>query len=286
LERLNSASISRYDDAAALLAGRIGPGQIIPDEQLAVAGLGLDLTAEQRATLSREQTAAMLREGIAFEAVLMAGLSLYITRLRVADPRLEYALHEIGEETRHSRVFLSVVDQVAPTAVNPLAEQPWLRRLDALGSHFIIANPAVLFTMILGGEEIPDLIQKLAAEHPDTDPHLAAVARYHRREEARHLAFAQLLLPEAWAAAGPFERRAVRHLVPVIIGSMWDFLIHPGVYATVGLPAWETWKAVKRCPQRVALRHRATRPVLDQLIAVGAIDRARVPRQWRTLCGV
>ena len=49
---------------------------------------------------------------------------------------------------------------------------------------------------MLAGEEIPDLMQKLASEHPETDPLLAEVNRYHRQEEARHLAFARMRLPE------------------------------------------------------------------------------------------
>ena len=50
---------------------------------------------------------------------------------------------------------------------------------------------ALLLVMVLAGEEIPDHLQKLAAEHPDTDPFLAALNRYHRMEEARHLSFAR-----------------------------------------------------------------------------------------------
>src|SRR5918993_1327972 len=58
----------------------------------------------------------------------------------------------------------------------------------------------------LSREEVPDLLQKRAAEHPDTDPLLAAVNRYHRQEEARHLAFARMHLPELWDRAGKIER--------------------------------------------------------------------------------
>lgn len=72
VERLNQVSVKRFDDAAELFAGRLGDGQLIPDELLSVAGLGLDLTDEQRRLLSREEIGSILNEGIAFEAVLMA----------------------------------------------------------------------------------------------------------------------------------------------------------------------------------------------------------------------
>ncbi len=110
--------------------------------------------------------------------------------------------------------------------------------------------------------------------------------RYHRQEEARHLGFARAVLPEVWAKANRFDRFLVRRVAPRIIRGMFDLMVQPGVYETVGLPAWPTWKAANRTPQRVALRHQATRPVLDALIAAGAVRPGRVNRLWRSLCGV
>ncbi len=288
LDRLNRASVARAVDphTAPELAGRVGDGQLIPDELLSVAGLRLDLTPDQRATLSREEVASILVAGVEFEAILMAGLGLEVAYRRdKADPRTTYALHEIGEESRHSRVFLELVDQIGPTAVNPLA-RPLLARLSHLVDDFIIRHPATLYTLILGGEEIPDLLQKLAAEHADTDPHVAAVNRYHRSEEARHLAFARIRVGEAWDDAGAADRWGVRHLAPLVIGGMFDLLVHPGVYETVGLPGWDTWRAVRSDPARIALRHRATRPVLRSLLDAGVVRAGSVPGQWRRLCGV
>ena len=33
-------------------------------------------------------------------------------------------LHEIGEEARHSRAFIRLIDELAPTAVNPIDRRP------------------------------------------------------------------------------------------------------------------------------------------------------------------
>jgi hypothetical protein len=288
VQRLNRASVARVIDpsSAAELAGRVGEGQLIPDELLSVAGLGLDLTTEQRARLSREETASILQAGVEFEAILMAGLALEVAyRSSGRDPRSTYALHEIGEETRHSRLFLELIDQIDPRATNPLA-RPWLMRVSHLVDDFIIRHPATLYTLILGGEEIPDLLQQLASEHPGTDPHVAAVNRYHRSEEARHLAYARLRVGEVWRDAGAPDRWGVRHLAPLVIGGMFDLLVHPGVYETVGLPGWDTWRAVRADPHRRDLRHRACRPVLDALVGAGVLRAGRVPRGWRSLCGV
>ena len=288
LRQLNAVSITRAIDPAVApdLAGHLGEGQVLPDELLSVAGLELELTEAQRARLSREEVASCLLGGIEFEAVLIAGFGLELaTRADLRDPRATYALHEIGEETRHSRMFIELVQELDPTARNPLRRRPftWIQRAAA---GFIIRHPATFHTLVLGGEEIPDLLQQRASEHPDTDPHLAAVNRYHRLEEARHLAFARLRLAELWVDATAVDRWGVRRLAPLVIGGMWDLLVHPGVYETVGLPGWATWRAVRRDPARVALRHRACRPVLNAMLDAGVFRAGRIPAPWRRLCGV
>ena len=78
----------------------------------------------------------------------------------------------------------------------------------------------------------------------------------------------------------------MHRVVPLAITQMFDFLVHPGVYETIGLPGLETWRAVKRLPERVALRHAGTRPVLDALLDAGVVAPGRVPRSWQALCGV
>jgi hypothetical protein len=112
------------------------------------------------------------------------------------------------------------------------------------------------------------------------------VSRYHRQEEARHLAFARMLFPEQWAAAGPVERFLVRHVGSRIATGMFDTIVHPGVYRTVGLPMWKTWRAVNRSAGRTALRHRALRPLLTPLLDAGVFPGGLVPRGWRLATGV
>ena len=112
------------------------------------------------------------------------------------------------------------------------------------------------------------------------------MSKYHRQEEARHLAFARLLFPEQWATAGPIERFLVRHLGSRIAIGMFDTIVHPGVYGTVGLPTWKTWRAVNRSAGRTALRHQALRPLLTQLVDAGVFRGGRVPKGWRRAAGV
>lgn len=286
VSRLTAAASRRVIEPDEEVPGQVGAGQVIPDELLSIAGLDLDLTDEQKATLSREEVAAITQAGIRFEAVLEAGFAVHLaTATDLTDPRWTFVLHEVGEETRHQRLFQRLLGQLAPAARPPL---PHL--LVRLGYRFAIeltaSNPATFYVLVLAGEEIPDLLQKLASEHPDTDPFVKAVNKYHRVEEARHLSFARAVFPEVLAAANALDRFLVRAVVPRMISVMFHDLVHPGVYGVVGLPTWGTWRRARSTPQRVALRHRATRPVLEVVLSAGAVKRGSVPSAWRRLCGV
>ncbi len=286
IQRLNSASARRVIDPDVELPGQVGPGQIIPDELLSIAGLDLDLTPEQKAKLSREEVASIADMGVRFEAVLTAGFALQIaTTDSVTDPRNVYLLHEIGEESRHSRLFLRLHEQLAPEAHNPLSGPVAHFVLDR-AIRRIISLPSLLYTLVLAGEEIPDLFQKKASEHPDTDPFIREVNKYHRLEEARHLSFARAVLPEVWERASLVEKVAVRRVAPLVIRGMFETLVHPGVYGAIGLPTWKTWKAVNHTATRIGFRHEALRPVLGALLDAGVFRPGDINRRWQKLCGV
>jgi len=289
VERLNASSTRRYLDPDVAVPGAPRPlseGPVVPPEMLSIAGLGIDLTDTQLAVLAREELASITEMGLRFEAVLMAGFCLQLSIHRdLTDSRAVYALHEVGEETRHSRLFSRMLSELKPTAVNPL-DSGLLRRLQRWGESEIIKRPALLDVLVLAGEEIPDLFQRKAAEHPDTDPFVKAVSKYHRQEEARHLAFARITVGEHWASASHFERWLVRHIAPLVVTDMFRMTVHPGVYATVGLPTWKTWRQANAAPRRLAMRYEACRGVLRALVDAGVLRAGRVPRGWQKLCGV
>jgi hypothetical protein len=288
VEKLNNASLARIIDPDKDLPGRLGDGQLLPDELL-LPTAGLDaglLDAEQMVTLSRQALASITTAGLQFEAILMAGFGLQIADAPdYTDPRITYLLHELGEETRHSRLFARMLDQLGPPAPNPVDNRV-VDTVAGLVVDQVIHHPALLYTMVLAGEEIPDLLQKRAADHPDTDPFVREVNRYHRQEEARHLAFARMMLPEVWERAGLLDKTLVRFAAPTIIREMYENMIHAGVFGAVGLPALPTWRAARNHPGRVGVRVDATRPVLDALIDAGALERGKVPTPWRGLCAV
>ncbi len=289
IERLSTASLNRILEPDLEVPGAVGDGQVLPDELLSIADLPDvlgRLTPDQKRTLSREEFGSIVDTGVRFESVLTAGFSMEILNHRdLTDPRVTYILHELGEETRHSRLFVRLLSQVGPKAHNPL-DHPVLRVAQNFVVPFLTSRPALFCLLVLSGEEVPDLMQKLASEHPDSDPMIRRVSKYHRQEEARHLAFARMIFPEQWARAGLVERFLVRHLASHIAIGMFDTLVHPGVYRTIGLPSWKTWRAVNRSAGRTALRHRALRPLFNVVVEAGVFGRGRIPWGWRRAAGV
>jgi hypothetical protein len=287
MARLSHVSAKRVIEPDEEVLGDFGPGQILPDDLLLTAGLDLELSAEQKATLSREQVAAMLDGGIRLESVLLAGAGLLMSTWGdLTDPRVTYLLHEVGEETRHSRLFQRMIGQLAPTARNPFHRGvdarigAWLYRLTA-------SHPLLFCVMVLAGEEYPDLVQRRAIEHPDSDDYLRRANQYHREEEARHLAFGRMLLPELWAKASLRERWMARRVAPLLMRLMVETqLSHPGVYAVIGLPPRRTaWKVNHSATQR-ALVAEAMRGVLKSLLIAAPDMKGRLPRGWRRICQV
>src|SRR3954454_12056579 len=268
VSRLSDVSAKRVIEPDQEVLGDFGPGQILPDDLLLTAGLDLELTPEQKAILSREQVAAMLDGGIRLESVLLAGAGLLLsTWPDLTDPRMTYLLHEVGEETRHSRLFARMIGQLQPKAVNPFHD--WLGTAVGRRIYRLTASHPLLFcTMVLAGEEYPDLVQRRAIEHPDTDDYLRRANAYHREEEARHLAFGRMLLPELWATSSRWERWMVRRLAPLLVHRMRNTqLPHRGISPAPALPPRRTARRVARSAQHRELMAEAMRGVLRSLLA-------------------
>jgi hypothetical protein len=159
IERLSTASLKRILEPDVEVTGAVDDGQVLPDELLSIADLPVvlgGLTADQKRTLSREEFASIVATGVRFESVLMAGFALEILDRRdLTDPRVTYLLHEMGEETRHSRLFVRLLTQIRPTATNPFDSR--IAQLAArIVMPFIMSMPALFCLLVLSGEEVPD----------------------------------------------------------------------------------------------------------------------------------
>jgi hypothetical protein len=261
--------------------GRLGDGQVLPDRLLSVAGTGVDATKEQRAALARLELGAVTEWQMRFEAVVQAGFARQVASAPdLASGRVTFLLHEIGEEAGHQRLFQRLV----PSAPDPAA--PALEPIPAVFDQvwpLAMRFPAVLYALVLAGEEILDRFQEDAADDPATDPFVREVYAFHRMEEANHVAFVQAVYAEAWVRASRVERAVVRQVVPRLIGRLFDAKVRPGDYEKAGLPSG-VWGRVRHSDAWTSSRATAARPVLDALVDVGALRRSALPRPWRQLC--
>ncbi len=83
------------------------------------------------------------------------------------------------------------------------------------------------------------------------------------------------------------DRFALRWIVPIGVGCMFDLIVQAFVYRTVRLPPLRTWWRVRRLlPARVAMRRETAREVLEGLLGAGAIRRGHVPPFWRRVAAV
>src|ERR1035441_4535362 len=158
IERLSTASLNRILEPDVDVPGEVGDGQVLPDALLSIAGLPqllASLSPEQKRTLSREEFGSIVTTGVRFESVLMAGFSVEIVSTRdLTDPRVTYLLHEMGEETRHSRLFVRLLEQIRPAAKNPL-DHPVFRVLQHIVIPVLTSMPALFCLLVLSGEEVP-----------------------------------------------------------------------------------------------------------------------------------
>src|SRR4051794_32150709 len=70
------------------------------------------LDEQQRITLSEHEVASMLSVGLWFEVILMQMLTRYAYDLDLREGHAQYALTEVGDETRHSVMFARAVSKL------------------------------------------------------------------------------------------------------------------------------------------------------------------------------
>ena len=183
----------------------------------------------------------------------MAGFGLMLAyQPDLVDPRVTYVLHEIGEETRHSRLFLRVVEQLAPSARNPFTQR-WYSRLDRLATTVALGMEGHVLrdgAHRRGGARSPATSIQRASRHRPVRPRGEPLPP--RRGGASPVVRSHAAARALGRVPPRTERWLVRHVAPLAMEGIFDSLVHPGVYRTVGLPGWRTWNRVRVSAERRA----------------------------------
>lgn len=215
------------------------------------------LTQDQRVTLSRHEVASLASVGIWFETILMQLLLRYAYDRDPTTQHVRYALTEIADECRHSVMFSTMIEKLGCPAYG-------VRRYEhELGRVLKTAMGGVpMFASILIAEEVLDTLQREAMADETIQPLTRQVSRIHVVEEARHVSYARdelVRLRSRISRPGLAAARLVIARSAHVVGTQ---LIHPAVYAPVGLDPAAGRRAARANPaHRETLRWAATRLV-------------------------
>jgi hypothetical protein len=207
------------------------------------------LTREQQVELSKHEVVSVARVGLWFEILLMGMLASHAYNQDPASEHTQYALTEIGDETRHSVMFARWADKHGGAEYKP---HPVVHHL---GKVFRLVAPTgpSMWAATLVAEELLDRLQREGMADERLQPMTRMVSRIHVIEEARHVRFArEELVREMERSRGPLKGGPVLwfHQVFAALAAAFiaESIISPKVYESVGLDARKARRVARRNP--------------------------------------
>jgi P-aminobenzoate N-oxygenase AurF len=252
--RLLVSSAHRSFDPAADLdwAADLDPDlPCLPLHRVSLYGTELwrQLSRPQQLELSRHEVASMMQVGLWFELILMQMLLRYLYDQDPRQPHAQYALTEIGDETRHSVMFARAAGKLGTPRYAPP------RRVHNLGRIYkATAGGPAMFAPVLVAEEILDRLQREAMADDGVQPLVRGINQIHVLEEARHVRYAREELVRMMPGLGRGQLGRQRAVVAVVCSLLADSLIDSRVYRAVGIEP-----AVGRAAARANPHHQQSR---------------------------
>jgi hypothetical protein len=201
------------------------------------------MTPEQRITLSKHEFASVMGTGLWFEIILMQMLVRHTYDLDAQDAAAQYALTEVGDETRHVQMFARALRACECPTYRPPAAIHFLARIYkslAWGPH--------LFAPVLVAEETLDRLQRAMAADESVQPLVRMVNRIHITEEARHVRFGREEVARVFPTLPPLSRGYHQFMTAVVAAVVVSVFISKDVYAAAGLDPKEAVRAAKANP--------------------------------------
>ncbi len=189
-----------------------------------------ELTPSQQLELGKHEVVSVASTGIFLESVLMR---LLAKQAYWGDPlsrHSQYALAELGEETRHTIMFARMIERLGTPSYSPSRAILRLGGMLATTAH----GPS-LWGAILIGEEIIDRLQREVVDDPSIQPLIRMVSKIHIVEEARHVGFARAELTRSVAEMPRYALAYHQATIGRVAWILSRVLINPNVYASVGL---------------------------------------------------
>jgi hypothetical protein len=256
--------LTAIDWDAPLIAGAYWQ----PPERSSLYGTELwdRLTDEQRVQLTKHEIASIASVGVWFELILMQMLVRDIYKRDPLTAHVQYALTEIADECRHSVMFARMIEKMDAPAYGPG------RLAHLLGRFFKATSRGPLtFAAALYVEEILDVRQREGMRDESLQSLSRDVSRLHVIEEARHLRYARDEVARKFNQLSPLDKAHTRLMFAIAAGIATRRLIHPDVYAAVGLDPREAHRAARRNPHWQATQQWAAERAVTFCREVGLI---------------
>jgi hypothetical protein len=219
--------------------------KFMPYERVSLYGTELweRMSEEQRRELSRQELASVASTGLWFELILIQLLTRWAYHQDPQDPRTQYALTEIGDETRHIVMFAKAIARMGTPTYRPRRLVHHLARI-----YKATATGPALFAPVLVAEEITDRLQREMVNDETVHPLVRMVNRIHVVEEARHVRFAREEVARQMAHIGPIAKVVSNLSSAVVAAFVAGTLISPDVYRQAGLDPDEAIRAARNNP--------------------------------------
>jgi hypothetical protein len=223
----------------------------LPPQRVSLYGTKLwdEMSEAQRIELSKHELASIAGTGLWFEIILIQMLARYAYHQDPQAAQTQYALTEIGDETRHVIMFAKAINRLGMPTYRPPVLVHQLARL-----YKAVARGPVLFAPLLVAEEVTDRLQRETMNDESVHPMVRMVNRIHVVEEARHVRFAREELARIMPRVGPVDRLVTSTVAAVVSAFVVSALINPDVYEAVGLDRDRAVRAARRNPHAKATR--------------------------------
>ncbi|WP_031505922.1 AurF N-oxygenase family protein [Streptomyces megasporus] len=224
------------------------------------------MSQEQRMDLARHEAASLASLGIWFEIILMQLLVRHIYDKPLTSAHVRYALTEIEDECRHSKMFARFI-QKAGTPTYPVTR---LHHNLARVLKTVSTTPGS-FAATLLGEEILDWMQRLTFPDERVQPLVRGITRIHVVEEARHVRYAREELRRQMASCPRWEAELTRLGSGESARTMSLSFVNPRVYTDVGLDRREAIAQAKASPHRREVMRTAAGRLTEFLDEIGVL---------------
>jgi hypothetical protein len=249
-----------------------------PPELVSLYGTPLwrRMPEEQRMDLARHEAASLASLGVWFEIILIQLLVRHVYDKPMTSSHVRYALTEIEDECRHSKMFTRFIQRagVRPYPVSRLHHN--LARV----LKTVSTTPGS-FTATLLGEEILDWMQRLTFPDERIQPLVRGITRIHVVEEARHVRYAREELRRQMAGCPRWEAELTRISSGQAARVMSASFVNPRVYTDVGLDRREAVAQVRASGHRREVMQTGAKRLTEFLDEIGVL-RGAGRRLWRS----